>query len=120
MFYELNSYDPFGASPWKRSEATSGQGTFQGDLSEFAQIHLSLDPDSQLTFEGPAAKSVADLQSNAATSGPIEIRNPLPDGLVIPILALVTDINLDLSATVDHSILKFYFMRSLRQRSSTT
>jgi hypothetical protein len=49
MFYELNSWDPAGTTPWKRDSA-SGElsGTFYGDMLILAKITRLLDPDSEL------------------------------------------------------------------------
>ena len=47
MFYELNSWDPAGSTPWKRSENNPENGTFAGDESIFAQLTLYIDPDAE-------------------------------------------------------------------------
>ncbi|RTE68596.1 hypothetical protein BHE90_017027, partial [Fusarium euwallaceae] len=49
MFYELNSWDPAGTSPWKR-ETDGGElsGTLYGDMLILAQITRLLDPDAEL------------------------------------------------------------------------
>lgn len=48
MFYELNSWDPAGTSPWKRDTACELSGTFYGDMLILAQITLLADPDAEL------------------------------------------------------------------------
>jgi hypothetical protein len=41
MFYELNTFDPFGTTPWKRSPGSELQGTFGGDLDILIQMRHS-------------------------------------------------------------------------------
>ncbi|RYP12542.1 hypothetical protein DL765_007244 [Monosporascus sp. GIB2] len=48
MFYELNTLDPLGATPWKRFNHEELQGTFAGDLDILAQITMMMDPDAEL------------------------------------------------------------------------
>ncbi|KAH8755940.1 hypothetical protein BGZ57DRAFT_745345, partial [Hyaloscypha finlandica] len=51
MFYELNSWDMLGNSPWKRSTGEELEGTFMGDMNILAQIQLIVDPDAKFTTE---------------------------------------------------------------------
>jgi hypothetical protein len=53
MFYELDTLDFLGNSPWKRSTNGLINGTFEGDLNIFAQITEILAPDS--SFSNPEA-----------------------------------------------------------------
>ena len=57
MFYELNSWDMLGNSPWKRSTGEELEGTFMGDMNILAQIQLIVDPDAKFTTEGHKASS---------------------------------------------------------------
>lgn len=47
MFYELNTWDPLGTTPWKRSTDEALNGTFDGDIDVFAQITSVMDPGAQ-------------------------------------------------------------------------
>lgn len=65
MFYELNSWDPFGSTPWKLSNDDPLNGTFNGEQQVFAQITLLLDPNA--TFSQQEANNAAPklaIQSN--------------------------------------------------------
>lgn len=84
MFYELNTLDPLGKTPWKRSNGDPLDGTFAGSLDIFAEITLLVDPDAKLTHqdkvkEESTAKQVFDGFSNKEL-GNIQIPNLLPDG----------------------------------------
>jgi hypothetical protein len=46
MFYELNTWDPAGTTPWKRSTDDPLNGTFDGSLNQFAEITLLMDPNA--------------------------------------------------------------------------
>jgi hypothetical protein len=87
MFYELNTWDPAGTTPWKRTTTGSLNGTFEGDLGKFAQITLLMDPNAQLndqslivnTSTNAAAVEKVEKVSGVKLLG-IEIPNILPDG----------------------------------------
>ncbi|KAH1912574.1 hypothetical protein KXW47_007499 [Aspergillus fumigatus] len=49
MFYELNTWDLLGGSPWKRSDNQPFEGTFEGIVNKFAQITRLIDPDAKFT-----------------------------------------------------------------------
>lgn len=49
MFYELNTWDLLGGSPWKRSDNQPFEGTFEGTVNKFAQITRLIDPDAKFT-----------------------------------------------------------------------
>jgi hypothetical protein len=51
MFYELNTFDPTGTSPWKRDSAGELSGTFYGDMLILAQITLITDPQAELQHD---------------------------------------------------------------------
>jgi len=95
MFYELNTFDPLGNTPWKRTSASELQGTFMGDLNVYAQITRLMDPESR--FRAPlvdAGQQQTPAQGQvAAAAGPQEaaenddpnlrkreIPNVMPDG----------------------------------------
>ncbi|KAG8356440.1 hypothetical protein FVEN_g5620 [Fusarium venenatum] len=49
MFYELNSWDPAGTTPWKRDTAEGElSGTFYGDMLILAKITRLMDPNAEL------------------------------------------------------------------------
>jgi hypothetical protein len=67
MFYELNSWDPAGTTPWKR-DTDSGElsGTFYGDMLIMAQITRLMDPNAELHHDdGNASKRKRDLAKRA-------------------------------------------------------
>jgi hypothetical protein len=91
MFYELNTWDPFGTTPWKRDTDEPLEGTFKGDTNIFAQIVEVVDPDADFA-EGDEIGD-ASTQSALSTTGVnsttinaadddigIQIPNLLPDG----------------------------------------
>lgn len=87
MFYELNSQDPLGSSPWKRTNTEYYNGTFEGDVNIFAQITEVLAPDS--AFSNPEAgsestdtafKSASVLLAEDDGLDNFPIPNVLPDG----------------------------------------
>ncbi|KAK2029623.1 hypothetical protein LX32DRAFT_588194 [Colletotrichum zoysiae] len=88
MFYELNTWDPFGSSPWKRSNDDALNGTFDGEQDILAQITLLLEPDAELAhqdrIEGDAstASVPAPADNDTVTTAALDIQVPsfLPDG----------------------------------------
>ncbi|PKY04114.1 fibronectin type III domain protein [Aspergillus campestris IBT 28561] len=87
MFYELNTWDPLGRNPWKRSQDNPLEGTFEGDMNILAQITLLMDPDAKLTdqalISGISADSLptSDVVPFSTAAVPdVEIPNILPDG----------------------------------------
>nr|UMZ45336.1 hypothetical protein [Paramyrothecium sp.] len=105
MFYELNSWDPLGNTPRKRSNDDPLNDTFQGNVNIFAEITLLADPKAELVHkdkvEGEAStaeiaqvalsehsKAVAVPVAGAATSSTgllsttaeFQVPNILPDG----------------------------------------
>lgn len=90
MFYELNSQDIFGGTPWKRSTTGNLNSTFQGELDMFGLITLELNPTAQLSQQA-GNQSQANAELNAVSRPNIEIipgmievdvpiPNLLPDG----------------------------------------
>ncbi|PYI01923.1 fibronectin type III domain protein [Aspergillus sclerotiicarbonarius CBS 121057] len=89
MFYELNTWDPLGRNPYKRSQDNPLNGTFEGSVNQLAQITLLMDPDAKLTDQTFVSDSAADTTTEAlaeskiflsAQSSDIEVPNLLPDG----------------------------------------
>lgn len=91
MFYELNTLDPMGSSPWKRSVRNSMNGTFDGSLDVLAEITLLVDPHAKLAHEPfindtKTAAGIFDevsvdrINDNDHQPHSIEIPNILPDG----------------------------------------
>lgn len=86
MFYELNTWDPFGSSPWKRSDDGPLKGTFDGNQDIFAQITLLLDQDAHLTQGQATAAASLEVTTEAAAgidvvqAAEVEVPSILPDG----------------------------------------
>ncbi|KAB8211919.1 fibronectin type III domain protein [Aspergillus parasiticus] len=82
MFYELNTWDPRGNSPWKRSVDYPLEGTFEGTVNQLAQITLLMDSDAQFAdqdmISDASAASIATYDEVELSS--VEIPNILPDG----------------------------------------
>lgn len=80
MFYELNTQDPLGSSPWKRSTDGVLDGTVEASQSQLAQITLLMDPDAQLAESGPDTSiSESKLVMKVKTTA-IAFPKVLPDG----------------------------------------
>lgn len=85
MFYELNTWDPLGTTPWKRSVEENLNGTFDSEIDILAAITSVMDPDAQ--FADSEANTVmidentviATVQT-VAEIAKIGIPNLLPDG----------------------------------------
>ncbi|GKT51238.1 uncharacterized protein ColSpa_11419 [Colletotrichum spaethianum] len=88
MFYELNTWDPLGSSPWKRSNDDALQGTFDGEQDILAQVTLLLEPDAELAHQNRIEGDVsttsipAPADNNTFTTAALDIQVPsfLPDG----------------------------------------
>ncbi|GKU19782.1 unnamed protein product [Fusarium langsethiae] len=62
MFYELNTWDPSGTTPWKRdSHEGELSGTFYGDMLTLAKITSLMDPDAELHHESGDSQSKRSL-----------------------------------------------------------
>ncbi|KAL1864953.1 hypothetical protein VTK73DRAFT_5582 [Phialemonium thermophilum] len=81
MFYELNTADLGGTSPWKRSDDNPSNGSFMGEVDIFAEITKLLDPDSyyanQEVMANVLAAEMPDLKVEAAAG---LLPNLIPDG----------------------------------------
>jgi hypothetical protein len=64
MFYEMNTWDLGGKSPWKRSFESTYVDTFEGSVNQFAEITYKLDPGVKLSD----ASFVSDTSPAAAAS----------------------------------------------------
>ena len=84
MFYELDLLDPLGKYPWRRDTNGIDDGTFEGNLDQFAQITLLMDPDAELAFGNPSVSSSALSEEKVAVThgnvALVEVPNLLPDG----------------------------------------
>jgi hypothetical protein len=87
MFYELNSWDPLGTTPWRRSSSGPLNGTLDGQLDIYAEIALLMDPNIRFAEqEGNQTVTSPTIQPPKEVSDPeiggidIEIPNILPDG----------------------------------------
>ncbi|OAR01499.1 hypothetical protein LLEC1_05006 [Akanthomyces lecanii] len=82
MFYELNSWDVLGFSPWKRSNDDPLEGTFDGDQEILAQITLLMDEGAKFTQEQANTRSFAAVKNAALASSNfnVQVPNLLPDG----------------------------------------
>lgn len=89
MFFELNTRDPFGGNPWKRSTEEHPEGSFEGSVNQYAQITRLVDPNVQLvdqamvsdeTSTSTASLGVSKVSIKAASDSIISIPNLLPDG----------------------------------------
>lgn len=91
MFYELNSRDPLGDSPWKRSNNDLVNGTFEGDINIFAQITEVLAPDSSFSNPGAGAESTdAAFKSDSVLLAANETAFQL-DSTSVPVPNIVPD-----------------------------
>jgi hypothetical protein len=84
MFYELNIFDPAGHYPAKRNTDGLPDGTFEGDMAQFAQITLLIDPDATLADQDAVVSSAAISRVKTQSLATFEIPNLLPDGSVLP------------------------------------
>lgn len=89
MFYELNTWDPFGTNPWKRSTNGDLDTTFIGNLDIYAQITTLVDPgatfkedtiDTNTTGDATIAMTHFDAEVGAVLLEEVEVPNILPDG----------------------------------------
>lgn len=90
MFYKLESLDPFGSNPWKRSVEPHMNATFGGDENMFARVVEFLEPGIKLQ-NGDEVENVAEVNGKEAAKAHFadaevkaadlfEWPNLLPDG----------------------------------------
>ncbi|KAM0433675.1 hypothetical protein ACHAQK_009109 [Fusarium lateritium] len=66
MFYELNSWDPAGTTPWKRDTAEGElSGTFYGDMLIMAKVTKLMDPNAELHHDDENRNSKRELAVRA-------------------------------------------------------
>ncbi|KAJ6439023.1 Lipase 1 [Purpureocillium lavendulum] len=81
MFYELNSWDPLGTTPWKRSNDDPLNGTFNGQQEIYAQITLLMDPDANFNHKYLMYKSQICYQTDdKVTFAGTEATGTMDDG----------------------------------------
>jgi len=76
MFYEPNTWDPAGTTPWKRSNNDPLSGTFQGELDILTAITWALDPDARLTNQ----EANTTINNGVVELAEFQVPNLLPDG----------------------------------------
>jgi hypothetical protein len=86
MFFELNTRDVFGNTPWKRSVENVPEESFEGSMNAFAQLTLLIDPDAKLSEQKLVSDATADSMATASLMSIGESKfslgfpNILPDG----------------------------------------
>lgn len=81
MFYEWNTFDPWGKSPWKRSVSEHQEGSFAADMNTWARAMQYVEEDAQHRHENLIEDDVAaegDLVSSTSISD--YVPNLIPDG----------------------------------------
>lgn len=134
MFYKLDSLDPLGSNPWKRSDNPHMNTTFGGDLNKFARIVQFIEPDIKLRHEDKvededATESKIALQAQLVNAEDdeeswFEWPNLLPDGYVsyysslscLELLLTQTSIATVMGVCF---ILRFFFTKLSRSESSS-
>ncbi|KAF5019289.1 hypothetical protein F66182_8707 [Fusarium sp. NRRL 66182] len=85
MFFELNTFDPFGTTPWKRSPAEEYKdGTFEYQLDGLARIAMEMEPEVELVHEDRILKTTAAMKVAAVDDEEVRaadfISSIMPDG----------------------------------------
>lgn len=81
MFYEMNSWDPAGTTPWRRTNDDPLSGTFDGSVDVFAQITLLMDPNAEFVDQSDVVSdATSDAQSEKLETPEFQVPNLLPDG----------------------------------------
>ena len=83
----MNTWDPLGQTPWKRTTGDPLNGTFNGEQDIYAQITLLMDPNAEFTQqEGNQTANTLVLPAPSEKIGTVvktpdvQIPNLLPDG----------------------------------------
>ena len=85
MFYELDTLDPWGSNPWKRSPVEHMNGSFSGDMNTMARATKFLANDVQFRQESKISSTdlsemMQALQEAASDGATEDVPNYLPDG----------------------------------------
>ncbi|KAL5359299.1 Spherulation-specific family 4-domain-containing protein [Aspergillus floccosus] len=82
MFYELNTLDPYGTNPWKRSDNVAVDGTFNATLNELALLQLLADPNAILISQASSKTTESTLSLAAADYELLDTSTSTPDSSV--------------------------------------
>ncbi|KAH7006558.1 SGNH hydrolase-type esterase domain-containing protein [Fusarium venenatum] len=85
MFFELNSFDPLGSSPWKRSPGDEYKnGTFEYQLDGLARLAMEMEPEVELVHEDKIDGTAKPMEMAALEDEEIHtndfISSVMPDG----------------------------------------
>ncbi|KAF5619593.1 lipolytic G-D-S-L family [Fusarium tjaetaba] len=82
MFYELDTFDPWGNRPWKRSTVEHTNGSFSGDMNTMARAAEFVAPDVTFRQEHKIVddSEIQGLQAAAKEGATEDVPNLLPDG----------------------------------------
>ncbi|TLD05009.1 uncharacterized protein PgNI_09260 [Pyricularia grisea] len=80
MFYEMNSLDPLGNSPWKRSLDPLSEGTTESIMNALAELYSLTDDEAVLAGEQQMRLASAEETKINALADGLAIPKPLPDG----------------------------------------
>jgi len=82
MFYELDTFDPWGNRPWKRSTVEHTNGSFSGDMNTMARAAEFVAPDVTFRQEHKIEDEteIQGLQAAAKEGATEDVPNLLPDG----------------------------------------
>ncbi|CCT67685.1 uncharacterized protein FFUJ_14670 [Fusarium fujikuroi IMI 58289] len=82
MFYELDTFDPWGNRPWKRSTVEHTNGSFSGDMNTMARAAEFVAPDVTFRQEHKIEddSEIQGLQAAAKEGATEDVPNLLPDG----------------------------------------
>ncbi|KAG5808825.1 hypothetical protein H9Q71_006708 [Fusarium xylarioides] len=82
MFYELDTFDPWGNRPWKRSTVEHTNGSFSGNMNTMARAAEFVAPDVTFRQEHKIEddSEIQGLQAAAKEGATEDVPNLLPDG----------------------------------------
>ena len=89
MFYELDTLDMYGTTPWKRADKAPANGTFEGTVNVLASLTQASVPNVQLAHGNYVKRAdigVSDVHEsyNLGKRDILEAPNFLPDGYEFP------------------------------------